>query len=152
MKRAKTAYLALVASFGVLTLTGVARAQGQPTDPTFDDLLQAVAGHAWIVAAGVGVYLLVALAKQGWLSTWLAKKVPSAYQPLFALLLTQVGAISLAAAQKQPILPAVFQALEAVGIAVLTHQVVIEGARSGKELVPARKLVAEWRANQRPAA
>jgi amino acid transporter len=116
------------------------------SEPTFDDLLRAVAGHAWTVAAGVGVYLFVALAKQGWLSDWISKKVPTAYQPVFALLLTQVGAVSLAAAQRSPILPAVFQALEAVAIAVFTHQVVIEGARKGKELVPATRTVAARRA------
>ena len=138
----KRTALALVASLGVLTTAGVSLAQNpdQPA-PGIDVLAAAIASHQWAVVAGIGIWLVVALAKQGWLSTWLASKIPGAYQPLVALALAQLLFVAQQLASGKPVVPAVLQALEAAAMAVFTHQVVVEGVRKGKELVPATKSV-----------
>lgn len=111
--------------------------------PTLDQLLSALAAHQWPMVVGILVYVVVALAKQGHLSTWLAAHVPSAYQPLLAFLLAQASTATVAIVSGSPWSTAVLQAVEATAYAIMTHEVVIESARKGKELVkPSAKILA----------
>jgi len=116
-----------------------------PAAPSFNDLILALSGHHWTILFGIGLFLLVGFAKQGWLSAWLASKVPTGYQPLLALVLSLLALAGSQIAAGAAVVPAILQALEAAAMAVFTHQVIVEGVRKGKELVPATKTVAASR-------
>lgn len=115
-------------------------ASAQPTPPPVpsygtDDLFHALAGHQWPVAAGVGVFLVVGLFKQGWLSTWLGSKVPAQAQPFVALALSLLSVTSASIAGGTVWYTAILQGIETAAMAVFTHQTVIEGFRGGREII-----------------
>jgi hypothetical protein len=114
-----------------------------PSGTTLDigPLIDALVGHKWSLAAAIVVGLVVALAKQGWLSAWLQAKLPPAALPYLAVLLGSLGMVSAAIIGGQPWLPALESGFLAGLLAITGHETVIEGIRKGKELIPARKVV-----------
>jgi len=100
--------------------------------------LKAFQAHQWVLLAALIVGGLVALSKQGWFSTWLAKKLPPQYVPLYALgvsVLT-IGSGDIIAG-KTPV-QVVMDVCSTVMVAIVGHQVIIESFRRGKEIVPER--------------
>jgi hypothetical protein len=105
-------------------------------DPTqFAQLWAALATHQYVAVAAVLIGMLVSLAKQGWLSAWVAEKVPAAARPVLAAVIGVVGSVALAVASGQDWHPALFQGLAAAMTAVFGHQMLVEGMLGGHELV-----------------
>jgi hypothetical protein len=105
----------------------------------FQPIYAALIAHDWLVAGALVVPLLVALFKQGWVTRWLAAKLPATALPYLALglgMLTVGSADVLAGKTWQQ---ALFDGLGAGVLAVFAHQTVIEGARDGKEIIPEKK-------------
>ncbi len=97
--------------------------------------ITAFVAHQWALFAALIVGLVVALSKQGWLSSWLAAKIPPAVRPWYAL------AISLLTTGSGDIVSGkTWQAaLQDVALTFVTammgHQIVIESLRHGVELI-----------------
>lgn len=134
--------LALAAALAfilVCLLLSVARAQSAPipaVDPTVDDLLKDLSGHQWAPAVGVAIFLVIGLTKQGWFSTWVATKIPSAAQPWVALILGAIAAGAYQLSTGVTWTKALLMALEAAATAVFAHQAIVEGLFKGNEIVP----------------
>jgi hypothetical protein len=92
-------------------------------------------GHA-VLGIALLVGMVIALAKQGWLSSWLASKLPPVSLPYLAVALAFVGTWSTEVENGTAWLQALLDALKIAAIAVLGHETVIEGLRKGKEIVP----------------
>jgi hypothetical protein len=99
-------------------------------------LISALHGNQWILAGALVVGGVVALAKQGWLSAWLAKKLPPPALPYFAVALGAVGLSATEVATGKPVGPAIIDGIQAGILAVFGHDAVIESVRGGKEIVP----------------
>jgi hypothetical protein len=102
-------------------------------------ILSALASHQWALLVALVVGGVVALAKQGWLSSWLQQHLPKAALPYLAPLLGFLGVASADIIEGKPWLQAITDGLStglSGGIgAVFLHEVVVEGARKGKEIV-----------------
>lgn len=123
-----------------------------PLDPaaTLQSLFTAWNGHAYVLVAALVVAALVAIAKQGWASAWLASHLPSKSLPFLAMAL---GILATAAAQIQagvPWLQALINGILAGALATAGHQAVIESMRGGKEIVPATAKVSAQAPPQDP--
>jgi hypothetical protein len=116
-----------------------------PPGPSLNDLVLALSAHHWTIVFGVALFFVVGFAKQGWLSAWLASKIPDGYKALFALVLSLLTLAGSQIAAGAAVVPALLQALEAAAMAVFTHQVVINGFRKGREIVPETKKVSDAR-------
>lgn len=102
-------------------------------------LLAALHGKQWILVGAILVGGLIALLKQGWASAWLAKKLPPAALPYVAVVL---GAVGLGAAEViagKPLAQALIDGISAGVLSVFGHETIVEGIRSGKEIVPEKK-------------
>jgi len=124
----------------LLSLVAYAAQTPSPT-PTIDiaPLIAAIVAQKWSAAAALVVGLIVAAAKQGWLSAYLAAKLPKWFLPYLAVVLGSAGMISAAILGGQPWLPALESGILAGVLSVFGHQTVVEGLRGGKEIIPARK-------------
>jgi len=100
--------------------------------------IQAFQSHQWVIFGALVVGALVAFSKQGWLSAWLAKKITPAMTPYYAILVSvlTVGSGDLSSGKSWQ--QAIQDALSAVMVAIVGHELVIEGFRKGRELVPER--------------
>jgi hypothetical protein len=87
--------------------------------------------HQWALVIAFFAGLGVRLAKA---DTQLPAQVPAWLRPHLALLLSAVGACTVAILGGMPWPSALEQTFEAFAIATLGHQTVIEGLRKGKEL------------------
>jgi hypothetical protein len=90
----------------------------------------------WVLFGALLVGAVIALTKQGWLSTWLAEKIPSRFQPLLAM---GLGVATLLVADIQAgktWQEAVIDGLSAAFTAIVGHETLIEGLRGGREIVP----------------
>lgn len=101
-------------------------------------LLAALHGNQWVLAGAIVVGGVVALLKQGWAGAWVAKKLPPAALPYFAVGLGAVGLSTTEVIAGKPLWPAVIDGVQAGILAVFGHETVIEGMRSGKEIVPVK--------------
>lgn len=99
-------------------------------------LLAAYQAHAYVMLGALAIGALVAFAKQGWLSVWLATRIPARYLPVLAVALGVLGTASTSLISGRPLLQAVLDGLASAMVAVFGHQVVVEGFRRGKEIVP----------------
>ena len=101
-------------------------------------MLVAVQGHWWPLLAALVVGALVALAKQGWLSAWLALRLTPTERIWFALLVSALttGSGDLSAGKSAT--TALGDVLLTFAVSVLGHQTVIESLRGGREIVPPR--------------
>lgn len=91
---------------------------------------------AYALGVALVMGLLVALAKQGWLSSWLADKLPKASLPYVAVGLSVLGTWATEMQAGASLGQAAIDALKIAALAVFGHQTVIEGLRKGAELVP----------------
>ena len=98
-------------------------------------LWQALSQHQYVVFAALVIGMSISLLKQGYLSAWLAQKVPSAMLPVVAAAMGVVGMVAQALATGQDWRQAVFAGLAAAFTAVFGHQVVVEGMMGGSEIV-----------------
>ena len=101
-------------------------------------LLSAIASKQWVVAGALIVGALVAAAKQGWLSTWLAHHLPPAVLPYLAVSLGALGLASAEVLAGKPLAQALLDGVSSGILAVFGHEVCIESLRGGKELKPCR--------------
>jgi hypothetical protein len=102
-------------------------------------ILAAVAGKQWVLVGALFVGGVVALSKQGWLGSYIAKKLPPAALPYFAVALGAVGLSATEIVAGMPIGPAIIDGIQAGILAVFGHETVVEGARGGKEIIPEKK-------------
>lgn len=106
-------------------------------------ILAAASQHAWGAVGALVVGLFVALCKQGWLGKWVDRKLPPKALPYFALALGVLGVTSAQYLAGVPLETAIVNGLLAALGSVFAHQTVVEGMRSGKEIVPPKKIVPE---------
>jgi|SRR5580700_3458352 hypothetical protein len=99
-------------------------------------LYTAIAGHQWVLVVALVVGLLVALAKQGWASMWLANHLPPAALPYVAIVLGFLGSAATQVESGVVWKTALVNGFSAAMLAVFGHETVIEGLRGGKEIVP----------------
>jgi hypothetical protein len=130
----------------LLAITVYALFALDPTQPpNFPDLSAlpglwaALLSHAYLLAGAIGTGMLVALAKQGWFSTWVANRLPSRYLPFVALVIGVAGTSSAEIIAGAPWQRALLDGLMAAATSVFGHQAVVEGMRNGKEIIPERK-------------
>jgi hypothetical protein len=95
--------------------------------------------HNWILFAALIIGASIALAKQGWFSAWVASKLPPRAIPSYAFALALLGAAATELIAGVPLQIALLHAFAAAAAAILGHNVVIEGMRGGKELIPEAK-------------
>jgi hypothetical protein len=105
----------------------------------FQPIYAALLAHQWLIAGALVVPFIVAAMKQGWVTRWLAVHLPPAALPWLAVGLgaLTVGSADVLAGKAWQ--QAVFDGLAAGVLAVFAHQTVVEGARSGKEIIPEKK-------------
>jgi hypothetical protein len=103
---------------------------------TFMQLVQAWQGKQYVVVGAFVVGVIIAASKSGWLGTWLATKVPPQARPFLAVV---VGILTVSATEMKAGVEwktALLHAIFAAATAVLGHQMVVEGLRNGKEIMP----------------
>lgn len=113
-------------------------ANPQPADVPvpIDSFVAALRSHAYALAAAIGIGFVVSLTKTGWLSTWLAERIPATARPWVAVVLGAVSFTCGAIIAGTDWRTAVMQGIEAGVLAVFGHQVVVQGLRKGAELLP----------------
>jgi hypothetical protein len=104
--------------------------------------LDAITGHKWALLTALILGFFVGLVKQGQLGQALQAKLPKQLIPLYAPIIGSAGAFSVEVIQgtawKVAVVDAVNLGITGAMIAVFGHQLMIEGLRGGKELVPAK--------------
>lgn len=107
-------------------------------DIDFQPFLDALTARNYVLFGALAIGFLVALMKQGWVSRWLATKLPAAGLPYLSVVLGSLLVSSAEVVAGKPVKMALVHGFLAGVMAIFGHEVVIEGARGGKELVPAR--------------
>jgi hypothetical protein len=108
-----------------------------PIDPS--KLESAFAGKQWILLTAMLVGCVVAMAKQGWLSAWLAKKLPPQALPLLAMGLSVLSLTSAEIIAGINWQKALVDGVVAGFMAVYGHQTIVEGVRKGVEILPPKQ-------------
>jgi hypothetical protein len=99
----------------------------------------ALVAHQWILFAALLVGGIIAVVKQGWVSTWLAQRLPARAVPFVAIALS-IGTLTTGEIiAGTPWAKALFDGLSAGLLAVFGHEAIVEGIRNGKEIVPPTK-------------
>jgi hypothetical protein len=109
----------------------------------FNVILQAIANHQWELLGGLVVGAIVATCKQGWLGSKIQSLFPPKYIPFLAptyAALAVLAADLVAGMGFQQIVSTVGSALFSGVFAVVGHEMLIEGIRGGKEIVPEKKV------------
>jgi hypothetical protein len=104
-------------------------------------ILQAVAAHQWEVVGGLFVGAIVATCKQGWAGAKIQALLPPRFIPFLAptyAALAVLAADLVAGKSLAVIEQTVGAAIVSGFIAVVGHELLIEGIRNGKELVPSK--------------
>jgi hypothetical protein len=99
-------------------------------------LLAALVAHQWTILAALSINLFIALAKQGWFSTWVASKLPASILPFVAVALGSLGAVATDLLQGLPWNTSLLAGVSAAFAAIVGHQIVNESMRKGVELIP----------------
>ena len=99
-------------------------------------IIAALAGKQWVLAGAFVVGGVVALMKQGYLSTWLAKKLSSVALPYLAVVLGALGMSAAEVAAGKPLGQAIIDGIQSGVLAVFGHETLVEGMRGGREIVP----------------
>lgn len=142
-KRERFVYAAMGAFFWLLFMSAWAGAQvsPQPAEDYGDqiaEIVKAFGSRSYVLGVGLAVMLVVGLVKQGWLGAWVQARVPARYLPLLALGMSVLGVVAADIVAGKDWRQAVFDSIAAGATAVFGHQVIVEGARGGKELIPDR--------------
>jgi hypothetical protein len=103
-----------------------------------NNIVAALVSGKWVLAGAFFVLGVVALLKQGYVSTWLASKLPSAAVPYLAVVLGVLGTAASSVISGKPLLQAIISGFQSGVTAVFLHEVIVEGLRKGKELIPSR--------------
>jgi hypothetical protein len=103
-------------------------------------ILAAIAAKAWVLLVALVVFAVVGAAKQGWLSAWLARKLPAKLLPYLAMTLSFLGTVASAIIAGQRLSAAFGAGFAALPWATLLHEVVVEGWLGGREPIPEKKL------------
>jgi hypothetical protein len=121
-----------------MLLTSIARAAQDIAPTTLDvgPLIDALVGLKWSAAGAIAIGLVVALAKQGWFSQFIASKLPPVAIPYVAVVLGSLGMVSTQVLAGKPWLPALGAGILAGVLSVFGHETLIEGVRKGKEIIP----------------
>lgn len=99
-------------------------------------IYQAFVAHQWLLFGALFTGLVIALLKQGWLSAKVQAQIPPRYLPAFAVGLG-IGSLMVAdIVAGKTWQQALFDGFGAATLAVFGHQIVIEGALNGKEIIP----------------
>jgi hypothetical protein len=101
-------------------------------------LLAALQGKQWILVGAILVGGLIALLKQGWAGAWFAKVLPPAAIPYVAVVLGAVGLSAAEVIAGKPFAQALIDGIQAGITSVFGHELLVEGIRSGKEIVPVK--------------
>ncbi len=120
--------------------------------PDLAPILAAEKNHQWLLFAGLVIGAILAFAKQGWVSDFIARKLTAKSLPFYALLVSVLGTASTEIVQGKPWTQALMDSLFAAFAAIGAHQIVIESLRSGREIVPPTKTTAARRADCPPAS
>lgn len=102
--------------------------------------VDAAKSHQWLLLCALVTYFLVATAKQGWLSVWVASKLTPTTTPWYALgvgILTTMSGDIVSGKSWQVALQ---DGALAAFAAILGHQFVIESLRGGREVIPEKKV------------
>lgn len=105
----------------------------------FNAFLAAAVAHKWVLLGALFIGAFVATAKQGWLGNAMQKQLPPRWIPFLAPIYAAmtVGSTEIIAGKTwQVSLSESWGALVAGVLAIVGHQLVIEGIRNGKELIP----------------
>lgn len=103
-----------------------------------NQLIADILAQKWILVAAILVGAVVDLMKQGWVSAWLAKKLPSVALPYLAVVLGALGMSATEVTTGKPLKQAIYDGLLSGVLAVFGHETLIEGLRGGRELIPSR--------------
>jgi hypothetical protein len=105
----------------------------------FNQLLSMIAAHQWEAVGGLVIAAIVGTAKQGWLGAKIQALLPSRYipflTPVYAVLLAESAAL-IAGDNLSQCLSVAGQAIASAVVATFGHELIIEGARNGKEIIP----------------
>jgi putative Ca2+/H+ antiporter (TMEM165/GDT1 family) len=107
----------------------------------FNAILQAVANHQWELLGGLVVGAVIATAKQGWLGSKIQKLFPAKYIPFLAPTYAALGVLGtdlVTGKSFTVIVSTVGSAIFSGFAATLGHEMLIEGLRGGKEIIPER--------------
>lgn len=105
---------------------------------TVGQIIQAWQGKQYVLVGAFVIGLIVAASKTGWLGNWLATQLPSQARPFLAVI---VGILTVASTETISGVEwklALLHSFYAAATAVLGHQMVVEGLRGGKEIMPMR--------------
>ena len=111
-------------------------------------IIAAFQAHQWVLFGALVVGGFIAFAKQGWFSAWVQSKMPSAAIPYYAMGLGVLAMMATDLSTGKTWQQAITDGLMAGMTAVFGHQLLIESARGGKEIVP----TAKWAKPAPPAA
>lgn len=92
--------------------------------------------HNWVLFAALTIGAFIALSKQGWFGAYVQAHMPARALPYYAVALSVIGAATTEIVAGVPLNTALAHAAAAALLAIVGHNVVIEGLRSGKEIVP----------------
>jgi len=99
-------------------------------------LIDALSAHRYAMFAALAVGLLVDAAKQGWFTSWLARRLKPSWLPWVAIGLGVAGTVSASFVSGKSLVAALMEGLAAGMTAIAGHEMLIEGLRGGKELTP----------------
>ncbi len=102
-------------------------------------VIAAVQAKQWVLFAALLIGFVIALAKQGWLSTWIASKMPSRAIPYYAAALGVLSLMVTDITSGKTLTQAIQDGLAAAMLSVFGHELVIESMRKGKELIPSKR-------------
>ena len=93
--------------------------------------------HAYVLLGAIVVGAVLAVAKAGWFGAWFTSKIPAKWRPVVGFAVALLGMMATEVQNGGDWRAAILHALEAAALAVFGHQTLVEGMRSGRELVPA---------------
>lgn len=110
--------------------------------------IQASKEHKWLLLGALTVGALIAIAKQGWVSDWIASKLTSRSIPFYALLTSALSVGSADIISGKTWQQAVGDSIFAAFTAIASHQMLVESLRKGREFVPPTDTTAKRRADE----
>jgi hypothetical protein len=105
-------------------------------------IVAALQGKQWLLLSALLLLTFCGLAKQGQLGVWLQRALPARFLPFLAPLLGIAGTWAAEVVAGKPwsaaLVDALINGVQAGMGATLLHEVIVEGARGGREIVPAK--------------
>jgi hypothetical protein len=101
-----------------------------------DPFIEALKSHSWPLVAAIPIAFLISLSKTGWMSVWLAERIPAWARPWLAPVIGAASFSATAIIAGTDWRIAILQGVEAGWGAVFAHAVIVQGARKGAEVIP----------------